>query len=205
MASSTAEKVRKVIKIAAIQQKKTAKGKDMWTITDDKDDFYSVFDEFVRGRLEVDQTVAVMVEINATGGKSYKNIVGIADALLSPATDSDVSELLPTSSMDIQAAGDEPAAKPNPDASAGPKLPPAPQTPEPLMTRWPTENPPKKPDMVDIRAKALGCAVRLCAGGVITHKQIEHNSNVFVKYILGVEPSEQNSSSEGEAVDEYTA
>lgn len=182
--------VRKVLTISTIVQKPTAKGKLMWTITDENDDFYSVFNEMVRARLDEGATVAVMLEIAERGDKQYKNIVGIADNPVAAAGEVNVNELLPggepTSSMQIQTTK-SPAAAPAPVAAPRP----AEHRPLNVMT-----------SMVDIRIAALHAATRLCAAGLITAAQVEFNCREFEKYIMGVGLNEHNSSSAG-GLDEY--
>lgn len=180
---TTTVPVIRTITIAAIAQKTSSKGKPFWTITDEKDDFYSVFDEFVRGQIAEGQTLQLSIKEEHRGDKTYKNIVGLAGpgAALptAPAGELTVNDLLPGAA---------------PVVSQPPQQTPAPvvaQTPPPVAAPV-APKPPESLDMLDIRYKALGLAVQLFVAGRITDKQIEPNADQFASYMLG----EQKSSSE---------
>jgi hypothetical protein len=177
--------IRKVLFIKSIEQKPTSKGKPMWTITDEQDDFYSVFDEFVRSRLAEGQHNAVMVKIEPRGDRSYKNIVGIAETT--------TAEAPPTNLDELRIDNEAPVTSPKPQQSSTPPPPVATPTQAPAPTPRPAAPTPANDRMVDIRMKALELSVSLTARGQATAAQIEPNANSFVSYILG----EQNSSSRG--------
>lgn len=163
--------IRKVIYVKDVEQKTTQKGRPMWTITDDQNDFYSVFDEFVRARIIPGQHNAVMVKTEDRNGKMYKNISGMAEA--APiAGDQDLNELRIDGS--------------NPPAPAAPlQTPVAPIAP--VQRAAVTNTLP-----VDIRYQALSLAVGMFNAGTITHDQIEANANEFLKYIIGEQNSYSN-------------
>lgn len=191
--ASNATAERKIIMVARIEQKPTTKGKDMWRIIDDHDDFYSIFDEFVRGRIVEGKHNAVMVKVEQRAGKSYKNIVGIADGPVAEENDVSTNDLLP--------GGAAPPSSQNLQQSPAP-VPTQNTTPPPATTRPPAPTPAGPADqMADIRAKGLELAVSMFNANRITHEQIEANANTFVGYIAG----EQNSSSKGRFHDEYAA
>lgn len=92
MAEATA--VRRVITIKSIQKKMKHDGTTpFWNITENSGDFYSVFDPTVEARLAEGQH-AVMVEEVERNGKTYRNIVGIADPMIA-AGEVSVQEIVP--------------------------------------------------------------------------------------------------------------
>lgn len=86
------------ISIKDIQEKTSAKGKTFWSIQDNGGDYYSVWDKDVFDRLPRSGEASVSVDHKESGGKTYRNIVGIAppSSGYTPAPDPFFDDMLPS-------------------------------------------------------------------------------------------------------------
>lgn len=175
-----ADTVIETINIAEITEGKSKGKKTFWKIKTTDDEYYTCWKQDVKDRL-VEGMNTVSLDINDTGDKIFKNIVGIA-----PPPEVNGEGYL--AEMGGGAPGPAPAAAPaaaqttqrgQPIASVAPPA----STPPPAPSQ-PLQQPGGMSHMQQVRSVALQIAAGMVATGVIKTVELIPMSERNVRYIL---------------------